>query len=92
MLRRSGFGFVYGFEMLPNNEFYRTTRWRARMRTMMLASRVELQCENLVSLEDCQNISGYDSPAWKTTRAMIRDRFMTWKMLLAKIRDRRTSV
>ena len=74
MLHRSGFSFVYGFRTLPNNEFYRTSKWRVRMRTMMLASRIELQCENLVPLQDYLSLTARDASGWKTTLAKIRDR------------------
>jgi SAM-dependent methyltransferase len=74
MLRRSGFAFVYGFETLPDNEYYRASKWRMRTRTMMLAARVELHCENLVSLEDFQNFADHGAPAWKTALARIRER------------------
>jgi hypothetical protein len=58
---------------------------------MMLASRVELQCENLVSLQDYQNIATSEGPAWKTAHAKNHDHFTAWKTTLAKIRDRLTS-
>lgn len=74
MLTRAGFPFVYQFLTLPDNSLYSETAHRKRMRTMMVAAKVELAGANLRLVQDqARMATEYADPWWKPSRS-IRSR------------------
>ena len=71
MLYGSGFNFVYGFKKLPSNPLYETTIRRTRMRTMLLASRMELNAAHLVLLKDSPRMATQNAELWATFPARM---------------------
>jgi SAM-dependent methyltransferase len=66
MLYRSGFDFVYGFEQLPISPFYKPTIRRTRLRTMLLASKMELNAAHLALLKDSPRMATQYAELWAT--------------------------
>jgi len=64
MLSRAGFSFVYQFLRLPDNPLYTETRERKRVRTMMVASRIELSGSNLRLVRDQKRMSTECADPW----------------------------
>ena len=52
MLYRADFPFVYGFSALPDLALYHGSKWRKKERTMLMASKVELNATALVLLRE----------------------------------------
>jgi SAM-dependent methyltransferase len=65
-LYRSGFPFVYGFVQMPANPLYRKTLLRKRMRTMLLASKIELQLPGLHLRPDVPRWASPEADPWRT--------------------------
>jgi hypothetical protein len=67
MLYCSGFPFVYTFRNLPNHPLYRSSAWRRRMRTMLLASHVELVGVSGIDLaKDRERVNTTELNVWLT--------------------------
>lgn len=73
MLYQAGFPFVYRFKRLPSDEQFRTTLWRKKSRTFLVASKVELTAPNLaLATEAIRPHFGKDN-LWTTGLARIRN-------------------
>jgi len=72
MLYRSGFRFVYYFKKLPNNPLYKASLWRRRMRTMLLASHIELNITDTVLAKDCARHNTTELDIWFTRLGRFR--------------------
>jgi SAM-dependent methyltransferase len=74
MLYRTGFPFVYCFKRLPADERFSSSLSRKRLRTFLVASKIELKGPNLVlAKERIRPCPGISDP-WSTTWSRIRDR------------------
>lgn len=72
MLHRAGFPFVYCLEKLPDDERYRTTLLRERLRCFLAASKLPLSSTNLKLVEDSTRFA-YEFESWATRVARLRD-------------------
>ena len=82
MLMHSGFPFVYGFERLPYNPLYSSTLWQKRMRTMMVASKVELA--GLKLLRDAERLPAPDADPWLTPLGRLKNRMFALMRISAR--------
>jgi SAM-dependent methyltransferase len=73
MLYRTGFPFVYRFENLPRDILYTETIWQKRMRTLLVASRMELSAPNLVLATPTLRWVYDTSGSWSTRLSRARD-------------------
>ena len=71
MLTHSGFPFVYGFAEMPAHPFYRSTFWKRRMRTMLLASKSQLDAANLLPLQDQRRHPYGEIGPWTTVAGRV---------------------
>jgi hypothetical protein len=55
MLYRAGFPYVYGFRAFPDHEQFRQTEDRKRSRTMLVASRIQLDEPSLAVVKEPGN-------------------------------------
>jgi SAM-dependent methyltransferase len=83
MLYRADFPFVYRFKRLPNNELYRASVWRKRVRTFLAASTVPLMTQNLVLAEDRIRLA-YKFDPWATSLSRLRGLSKRLRTLLAR--------
>jgi len=74
MLTRAGFPFVYQFLKLPSNSLYAETAQRKRLRTMMIASKVELFDANLRLVQDQPRIATEYADPWAKLGRRVRSR------------------
>jgi SAM-dependent methyltransferase len=74
MFYRAGFPFVYLFRTFPEHELFRKTNGRRRSRTMLVASRVELESPALALAEEPGN--SYDP--WLLTWPNFKQRTITF--------------
>jgi SAM-dependent methyltransferase len=89
MLYYSGFDFVYGFEELPRNPLYKRNIWRTRMRTMLLASKQELNASCLVRLKDSPRIATSNAELWATPLFRI---WSSVRAAIARVRSYAASI
>jgi SAM-dependent methyltransferase len=75
MLNRSGFRFVYEFLTLPDNPLYFRTSVRERLRTMMVASEVEIRSANLRLSQDQMRLATEFADPWARPNYKIRSLF-----------------
>lgn len=73
MLYRAGFPFVYGFARLPESEFYGSTKWKRRRRTLLAASKVPLTALNLVPIDERFRWATGNSEIWVSWLGRVRD-------------------
>jgi SAM-dependent methyltransferase len=74
MLYQAGFPFVYRFRRLPDDERFSSSLWRKRLRTFLVASKIELKGPNLVLAEEPVRPHPGTSDPWSTTCSRLRDR------------------
>jgi len=85
MLYRAGFPFVYSFKRLPEDEQFRTTLWRKKARTFLVASKIELTAPGLdLAIEPVRWHSG-DSDLWTTRVSRIRNYWVSVRGLRAAV-------
>jgi SAM-dependent methyltransferase len=75
MLTRAGFPFVYQFLELPRNSLYAETAQRKRLRTMMVASKVELSGANLRLVQDQARVATEFADPWAKLSRRARSRW-----------------
>jgi SAM-dependent methyltransferase len=84
MLYRAGFPFVYRFRVLPANEHLKTTLWKRKARTILVASKVELAVRNLMlAKEPVRIVPGRWDP-WMTPLSKVRA-YLDWKLWAANM-------
>jgi SAM-dependent methyltransferase len=72
MLYRAGFPFVYQFKELPESEFYASTVWQKRLRTVIVASKIALAAPNLVLAKEPLRIV-FELGPWSTRLGRLRN-------------------
>ena len=87
MSYRAGFHFVYRCKELPAHDLYAATVWRKRLRTVLVASKIELKSPNLVLLKDERRpVPGVSDP-WTTRLSRFRHRARRFaSVLVAPVR------
>jgi SAM-dependent methyltransferase len=84
ILYRVGFPFVYLFDRLPSVEFYSSSLWRKRPRTMMVASKVPLKAPELSLVREPMRPVHGDMDPWGTGLWKLRVRGAQLKRLIGK--------
>jgi len=74
MLNRSGFRFVYEFLSLPDDPRYSRTSERERLRTIMVASEVEIRSANLRLGRDQMRLASESADPWVRPGYKLRSR------------------
>ena len=84
MLYRAGFPFVYRFRELPGDELFKTSLWRKRQRTFLVASKAALSVANLILEKEPIRLVGGDQDPWVTKFSWVRRGAFHLRVLAAK--------
>ena len=74
MLYRAGFPFVYRFKQLPDDELYRSSPLRKRLRTLVVGSKVALTAPNLALAKEPSRLAWKLAP-WSTVLSRLANSF-----------------
>lgn len=84
MLYRAGFPHVYRLKRLPQDDLYEASFWRKRLRTLLVASTIDLVVPDLLLVkEPTRTVPGRQDP-WVTIPSRIRG-LVNWNLWAAKL-------
>lgn len=84
MLYRAGFRFVYRFRQLPNDDLFRPTLARKRLRMFLAASNVPLSTPNIILAKEQIRLVGGDLDPWATHLSWVYRAVFQLRVLAAK--------